>query len=567
MTYFPFLGSFFSETLLFFFLPLIISLPTILKYSLRVEDSLFTQDTLKKKIFFIVLRCSQFVLILLLLLDFVLARPFLFSTENLFDLVLYHSGNFFFRHDGFIWFINFFLTSLTLYYLYLVAFVFSRTTPNIAYISEIPALLLCTLLCLRLFIATNDLILMVILLEIAAFCSIIYIGIQSISSTNYSLSIEATIKYFIINAFAVALLIFAICGYFYLTTSTNLIEIVLFFYKYPFSCVFFTEQLILIQLIFFFSYLIKLGAAPLHQWVPDVYEGAETLVTCFLVLLISPALMFKLIIFFKLLTNIPTSLFLLKLVIGGCGALSVLFGTLGAFYQTRIKRFIAYAGLTHLGFMLLGLCFNTVLSYFAFLFYLIIYVVTNLCFFTFLLFSQYYTEKAVRIVYINQLRLYIQTSFFFLLCLIICLFSFAGIPPFAGFFAKFFILGVLVQQAQYALLLFLILSILTGTFMYLRFLKVALFETDPQLAGTSWKVSLQTFFFVLPKTLVAVFADYALHLKSQTIVYKTLILNPWQLWLLTVLVWVLGFLVFFFFFFSVYSSGIFDILLILLTIY
>jgi NADH-quinone oxidoreductase subunit N len=290
--------------------------------------------------------------------------------------------------------------------------------------------------------------------------------------------------------------------------------------------------------------------APLHQWVPDVYEGAETLVTCFLVLIISPALMFKLLFFFKILVNLPTSLGLLKLVFIVGGVLSILFGTLGALYQTRIKRFIAYAGLTHLGFMLLGLGFNSFLSYFAFLFYLLIYVLTNLCFFTFLIFSQYSVPTETRLVYINQLRPVIQTSIFFVFCLIICLFSFAGIPPFAGFFAKFFILGVLVQQNQFFIVFFLIIAILVGTFMYLRFLKIALFEN--LFPGTPWFISISSVFFTLPKTLVAVFADYNIRLKSQSLSYKLATVDSWQLWISTILLGVLGFLLFFFFFFSPY---------------
>jgi NADH-quinone oxidoreductase subunit N len=298
----------------------------------------------------------------------------------------------------------------------------------------------------------------------------------------------------------------------------------------------------------------------------QVYEGAETLVTCFLVLLISPALLFKFVIFFKLLTTIPTSLLLIKVLIGFCGVLSIMFGTFGAFYQTRIKRFIAYAGLTHLGFMLLGLCFNSFLSYFAFFFYLIIYVLTNVCFFTLLLFCQSYTEPYARLIFINQLKLYIQTSLFLFVCLLICLFSFAGIPPFAGFFAKFFILGILVQQSQLSILFFNIIAILIGTFMYLRFLKITLFEQE-LFSNKPWLITLKSFFFTLPKTLVAVFADYSILLKSQNIVYKVKKIDCWQLWLLTILVWLLIILTFFFFFFAPYSQLIFDLVLVLFTIY
>lgn len=557
--YFPFASSFFSEGLLFFGLPLVLFLPLFVKQDVLI----FNHSTEKKKIFFLILRLVQGIIFFCFVID----AFQLFASVGREQHSLLHSGNFFFRHDVLSSTINLFLTGLTLHYLYLTAFVFSRTTKTITYCSEIPFLIMCTLLSLRLFIAANDLILIIILLEIAAFCSVIYIGIQSVSSTEYSISIEATIKYFIINAFSVSLLLLAICGYFYLTTSTNLVDIITFFYKNPYMCIFFTEQLILLQLIFFFAYLIKLGAAPVHQWVPDVYEGAETIVTTFLVLIISPALMFKLIMFLKVLTTIPASILLLKYLFLITGILSIVFGTFGAFYQTRIKRFIAYSGLTHLGFLLLGCCFNTTLGYFAFFFYLIIYIMTNVCFFTFLLICQQQSNIQVRLIYFNQLKVFIQSSFFFFVCLVICLFSFAGIPPFAGFFAKFFVLGVLLQQKNILVVLFLIGNILIGTFMYLRFLKISLFEPNRFLEQQSWSETLKSSFVLLPRTFVAVFADYQLWVKSQNIVYNIKTYDSWQLFIYSILVWGLGFLSFFFFFLAPYSLGIFELVLILLTIY
>ena len=550
------------ESILFFSLPLVLFFPVVLK--MINKETQLNVLAYQKKQFFFVLRLVQFLLFFALALDIV----------NDGSVTLQHVGNFFFRQDKFTWFINFFLTAVTLYYTYLVAFSFSRTTNQLSYIVEIPFLLLCTILSIRLFIATNDLVLMIILLEIATFCSIIFIGSQSLSPSTYSLSIEATLKYFIINAVAVALLLFAISGFFYLTTSTNLNEIVAYFYNHPANCVFFTEQIIFFQFIFFFAYLVKLGAAPLHQWVPDVYEGAETLVTCFLVILIGPALLFKFISLLKILTSIPTNLQFLAswfLITGVC---SIAIGTLGAFYQTRIKRFIAYSSLTHLGFMLLGLGFNSFLGYFSFLFYAIIYVITNLVFFTFLLFCQQYikatsTGGELRVIFINQLRVFIQTSLFFFICLLICLFSFAGIPPFAGFFAKFFVLSILIQHAMWPLALSLISAILVGTFMYLRFIKITLFEEDRLLLSQqSWYVTLQSLFYTVPKTLVAIFADYQIAFtNSKTMVYNSRVIDKWQQWLLTGICWLAGFILFFFFFFSVYSLGIFDLTLTLLTTY
>lgn len=565
--HFPLLTSFFSEVLLFCFLPLGLSLPFLFTSRNTLNSDKYTDLTLKKKYFFIILRFAQFVTLVCIGFDLFFSYPGAALSESLFNLLLLHTGNFFFRHDFLVWFINLFLTIITLFYLYLVAFVFSRTTQNTSYVVEIPFLILCTLLALRLFIATNDLTLMIILLEITAFCSVIYIGIQSLSVITYSLPIEAAIKYFIINAIAVALLIFSISLYFYTTGSNNLVDISSMFYIYPHLGIFLYEQLLLTQIIFFFAYLIKLGAAPMHQWVPDVYEGAETLVTAFLVLLLSPALVFKFLVFFKVLGNIPTYSGGLVVLFACCGLLSILIGTLGAFYQTRIKRFIAYAGLTHIGFMLLGICFNTFLSYYAFLFYLVIYVLTNICFFGFLLLCQQYNDTGLRIVFINQLKFFIQNSVFLFLCLLICLFSFAGIPPFAGFFAKFFVLAVLIQQQQYLIFLFLIISILVGTFMYLRFLKISLFEADAVLEQTSWYSTLNSIFFTLPRTLVTVITDLRLTVKLQNVLYKRKIINSWLQWILSSLIGLLGFLTLFIFFFEFYNGIIFDLTLTLLTLY
>lgn len=554
------LTPFFTESFLFFSLPVLLFFTPFLNF-LNKETNL-SVVTQKKKYFFFSLRFVQLVLCLVLIGD-------LFQDCS---SPILHAGNWFFRQDRITWFINFFLTIIVLYYTYLVAFTFSRTTPNVSYIIEIPFLILCTILSLRLFIATNDLVLMIILLEIASFCSIIFIGSQSISPVTYSLSIEATIKYFIINAVSVALLLFSISGFFYLTNSTNVTDIINYFYNHPANCVFFTEQILFFQFIFFFAFLIKLGAAPLHQWLPDVYEGAETLVTCFLVIIISPALLFKFICLLKAFTSLPTTIYFLSNWLFFTGLLSIAIGTIGAFYQTRIKRFVAYSSLTHLGFMLLGISFNSLLGYFSFFFYVVIYIITNMCFFTFLLFCQNYIKigekNETRVIFINQLRLYIQTSFFFFLCLVICLFSFAGIPPFAGFFAKFFVLSILMQNNAWPFAISLISAILIGTFMYLRFLKISLFEEDVFLRGESWSVTVASFFYTIPKTLVAIFADYQLFFRaSQPVFYKIRTLDMWQQWLITGLWWLLSFITLFFFFFSIYCLAIFELSILLVAYY
>lgn len=544
------LTYFSSEWFLFLSLPILLSINLFInKIPAQATAVSDLDQTTRKKRFFIALRLAQFIISFVLLNDFF---SFYWLQHSVLTGLVLHGGNFFFRFDTLSWFINISLSGITLYYLYLVAFSFTRTYKHTKYVVEIPFLIICTLLSLRLFIAANDLILVIILLEITTFCSIIMMGLQCLSSNKFSISLEATIKYFIINAISVSFLLFSILGYYYLTKSTNLNDITTFFFNYPFLSVFVTEYCLLIQLIFLFAYFIKIGVAPIYQWVPDVYEGVELLITAFLVLLVSPALMFKFLMFFKQIYFIFLSSNIMLTITLYCGILSLIIGTLSAFYQTRIKRFIAYSGLTHIGFMLIGLSTNTLLGYFSFIFYLIIYIITNICFFTLLLFCQHQQKKQQTLIFINQLKYQLQSSFFFLCSFLICIFSFAGIPPFGGFFAKFFVLSSLIQYTHFSLILFVFFAIIVGTFLYLRFIKIIFFE----------EISLRDVFLSFNNLKHNYKIKYALRKPS---VENNL--DMWSHWLLAVLFWLLGFLTIFFFFFPLYSLGLFELIIILLTTY
>jgi len=147
---------------------------------------------------------------------------------------------------------------------------------------------------------------------------------------------------------------------------------------------------------------MKLGSAPLHNWVPDVYEGAEFLFTAFLILVISPALNFKFFVFIKLLLPIFEIYHLIFMFFLVCGFLSIILGVTNAVVQTRLKRFLAYASINHLGFILLSLGTPSYIGFFASLFYLFTYILTNLTFFGLILIIQQF--NFVTFIYLNQLK-------------------------------------------------------------------------------------------------------------------------------------------------------------------
>jgi NADH-quinone oxidoreductase subunit N len=234
------------------------------------------------------------------------------------------------------------------------------------------------------------------------------------------------------------------------------------------------ETIVLLQLFFFFSYFIKLGAAPFHQWVPDVYEGVELLVTSFLVLIISPVLVFKLFAFTKLLLPLFDSHNPIFFLFSLCGLLSIILGTFHAFSQTRIKRFLAYTGITHLGYILLSLGTSSFLGFFAGFFYLFFYIITNMVLFSLLLLMR--KISGVSLIFLSHLKILLNDNVMLFVFFLIPLLSFAGFPPFAGFFSKLFMLGALVDRESILFLLLLVFYIVLSAYLYLRFIKIALFE-------------------------------------------------------------------------------------------
>lgn len=475
---FPFISIYLPDLLLFIF---IISNFMICG---KLEKKTFSQFQLRKQSFYYLLHISIIFISIIIIYNFAIMDMY-DEIMNPINYVLIGYDNFCFRQDFIIQFFNLLISSTTLYYMLIMKSYLIDIKSNcngFKFPFEIPGLILLILLSLRCFIATTDLLIFVLCLEITTFSVTILLTLRitRVRSIIYNIfPIEAAIKYFVLNAISVSLLIFSIIGYYQLTTSTDLIDITNYFLFFPENKYIFSNVLIFIHLIFLFAYFIKLGAAPMHQWVPDVYEGVETLMTTLLVVVINFALNLKFLLIVKQLlfqtfiddTNIQYLFIFI-------GFISVITGTINAFYQTRIKRFLAYAGITHFGFICLGLSTQDLIGYIGVLLYLFIYILTNIGIFTILLLCQKIERKPI--IYISQLKnIFHSNEQLFLIFLTIIL-SFAGIPPFAGFFSKLFILATLINYGFYYSLFILVISIIINAYLYLRFLKIALFENHNQ---------------------------------------------------------------------------------------
>ncbi|CCC14768.1 putative NADH dehydrogenase subunit 2 [Sordaria macrospora k-hell] len=244
-------------------------------------------------------------------------------------------------------------------------------------------------------------------------------------------------------------------------------------------------------LIFSVGFLFKVSAAPFHFWSPDVYDAIPTIVTTFV------AIIAKISIFILLLelvyhTNNYLSEFSWIYGLLVSSFLSLIIGTVVGLTQFRIKRLLAYSTISHLGFILLALSVSTrsVESTQAFIFYLIQYSFSNLNVFIILItigFSLYgyvWNNKEYKnlldinnspVQLISQLKGYFYLNPLLSLSLAITIFSFAGIPPLVGFFAKQMVLSAALDNGYIFLSLIAILTSVVGAVYYLNIIKEIFF--------------------------------------------------------------------------------------------
>jgi len=259
-------------------------------------------------------------------------------------------------------------------------------------------------------------------------------------------------------------------------------------------------------LIFSIGFLFKVSAAPFHFWSPDVYDAIPTIVTTFV------AIIAKISIFIFLLelvyyTNDYFFDFSWTFGLLVSSLLSLIIGTIVGLTQFRIKRLFAYSTISHVGFILLALSISSVESTQAFIFYLIQYSISNLNAFIILItigFSLYcyishnkehnelLDKNNSPIQLISQLKGYFYINPFLSLSLAITIFSFAGIPPLVGFFAKQMVLSAALDKGYIFLTLVAILTSVIGGVYYLNIIKEIFFspseyEINPWLKNIALK--------------------------------------------------------------------------------
>jgi NADH-quinone oxidoreductase subunit N len=306
------------------------------------------------------------------------------------------------------------------------------------------------------------------------FQSLVFYVLASFKRTS-EFSTESGLKYFILGAFSSALLLFGSSVLYSLTGLTNFGDFSLFFAG-SLNTTYTSDFGLVIGLVFIsVSLLFKLSAAPFHMWSPDVYEGAPLPITALFSILPKLAILTLLLRFclFSFYDFLP----IWQKVFTFCSYLSILLGTLSAFSQKKWKRFIAYSSINHVGFFLVGLSTGELEGTFGVLFYLSIYIAGTFGFFFFLSAFKYYQYPVyTQVRYLKSLKSLSYFNPVLAGTLTVFLFSMAGIPPLAGFFAKFFILFSALQNNTYGLVIFSVLMSSIACFYYIRLVKTMYFD-------------------------------------------------------------------------------------------
>ena len=314
----------------------------------------------------------------------------------------------------------------------------------------------------------------------------LFLGIEILSISMYNLagsnkkslaSNEAAFKYFLMGSFATGFLLFGIAliygatGSFYIDViSTRLSE------GNMNSSVMLFAGILLTMIAMSF----KVSAAPFHFWAPDVYQGAPTVITAFMSTVVKTA---AIAAFFRLFIHTFTSMaevWHTALMI--ISAATILVGNITAVYQTNVKRMLAYSSIAHAGYMLMAIVSMNTSAPSALLFYAIAYSVSSIASFTILLMVSNSTGNDS----IESFYGLGKKNPFLAVMTVISMLSLAGIPPTAGFFAKYYIFIAAMENHMIPLVLIAILGSLIGVFYYFRVI-VAMFrdgnETEISFAG------------------------------------------------------------------------------------
>src|SRR5688572_15060285 len=364
---------------------------------------------------------------------------------------------------------------------------------------------------------------MMVMISAASFLTL-FLGLELMSLCLYALvalnrdsalSTEAAMKYFVLGALSSGLLLYGMSMIYGATGTLNIYEVSQHAARLAATQ---DRNFLVFGLVFVVAGLaFKIGVVPFHMWIPDVYHGAPTAVT----LIVGSAP--KLAAFAMAVRLLVNGLIDLaqdwQQMLALLALLSMALGNITAIAQSNLKRMLAYSTIAHMGFMLLGLLSGVVGgnrlnmdgAYSSALFYMIIYVLMSLGAFGMLL---YLSRAGFECENLDDVKGLNRVHPWYAFIMLLLMFSLAGIPPTAGFYAKLAVLSAAVNAGQIWLAVAAVVLSLIGAFYYLRVVKLMYFDEPLETtravgsAGFGYALSANGLallvFGILPQPLMAI---------------------------------------------------------------
>jgi len=327
---------------------------------------------------------------------------------------------------------------------------------------EIPVLILFGTAGMMILVSAGSLLMVYLGLELLALCSYALVA----SNRDSGLASEAAMKYIVLGSLASGLLLYGMSLIYGATGSLHLDAIQA---AIPHS----DERVLLITGAVFMiaGVAFKLGAAPFHMWLPDVYQGAPAPIALFISS--APKLAAFGMAYRLLEMGVGPLSTELQLLIAGLAAVSLVIGNLMAIAQSNLKRMLAFSTVSHIGFLLMGIAGGGAQGYAAALFYALAYAIMSTAAFGAIIALSRAGFEAENIEDFKGLNARNPWMAGLVLCIMA---SLAGIPPFLGFWTKLAVLGAAVNGGLLWLAILGVLCAVVGCFYYLRVIKGMYFD-------------------------------------------------------------------------------------------
>ena len=343
---------------------------------------------------------------------------------------------------------------------YLISLLFSSWFKKSEHMPEFFMLMLSALLGMFFLISSGNLLMFFLALELAT----IPVAAMSNFDLDKKISSEAAMKMILSSAFSSGILLFGISLIYGATGTISFTELPLHLDGSPLQ--------ILAFVFLFTAFAFKLSIVPFHLWTADVYEGSPIAVTSFLSVISKGSVAFIFIAtLYKVFQPMNEVWYNMVMILS---IATMIIGNLFALRQQNIKRFLAFSSIAQVGFILVGISSNSKEGMSSVVYFILIYVFSNLAAFgvASAISSQTSKEK------IDDYKGMYQTNPFLSWVLALALFSLAGIPPTAGFFGKLFLLTAGASKGSYLFITIAALNMIVSLYYYLRVIRSVFMETN-----------------------------------------------------------------------------------------